>query len=96
MQGAKAEQIDQADATGEAKELDEGVKRIIITDIDSKRESITEAEQWCKQALKVTEPDATWFIRLGDTYAILCNHADASEKYKKVREFLMLVQEVSF
>lgn len=96
MQGAKAEQNDQADATDEAKELDEGVERIIINDNNSRWERMDKAEQWCKQALKVTETDSTWSIRLGDTYATMSNYAGASENYKKVREPLTLVGEASF
>lgn len=92
MQSAKAEQDDQADATDEAKELDEGVERIIINDNDSRWERIDKAEQWCKQALKITETDFTWSIRLGDTYAAMSNYACASENYKKVREPLTLVE----
>ncbi|GIK06544.1 hypothetical protein Aspvir_002194 [Aspergillus viridinutans] len=85
---AKPEQDDQAGVTEEVENSEEGDGRIIINDNDSDLEMVAKAEQWCKQSLKVTEADYTWYIRLGDTYAILPEYGAASEQYKKAATIL--------
>ncbi|PLN80582.1 hypothetical protein BDW42DRAFT_201246 [Aspergillus taichungensis] len=69
--------------TEEDKDLDEGDGRIVINPRDPPLKCIARCEQWCKQALGVSEVDYTWCMRLGDTYAQCRDETAASENYKK-------------
>ncbi|KAL2829491.1 hypothetical protein BDW59DRAFT_159079 [Aspergillus cavernicola] len=67
-------------------EQDDG--HIIIHPNDSTVEMIAKSEQWCKQALKVSEVDYTWCIRLGATYDAKDENDAAIEEYKKAATIL--------
>ena len=70
--------------TQEVEAFGEGDRRIMINASDPPLECIARCEQWCKQALNVSEVDYTWCMRLGDTYAQFNDEPAASENYTKV------------
>ncbi|KAF9888811.1 hypothetical protein FE257_008180 [Aspergillus nanangensis] len=72
----------------EADDENEDDGYIVIKPQDSIVEELVKAEKWCKELLKVTDPDSVWYLRLGLTYAEMWEHAHAVEQYKKAANIL--------
>ncbi|KAI9375186.1 hypothetical protein BJX61DRAFT_192231 [Aspergillus egyptiacus] len=76
---AAAEAGTESHAVEETGEDDE----IMVHLNDSEVEKVIKAEKWAKNALRVSEVDCTWCIRLGETYRDLWEREAAIEQYKQ-------------
>lgn len=80
--------------TAEESDSDEGDSNEAETDKDDEEppidsdisavEMVIKAEQWCKQALKESEPDHTWCTRLALTYVGVGETEAAVKQYEQV------------
>lgn len=87
-EGGSGEGEDEGDK-GEADEGDEGEAEDREPDSNSAVEMVTKAEQWCKEALKESQPDHTWCTRLALTYVGMEEIEAAVKQYEQVQSYTL-------